>query len=53
MTTLKDKGKGGLTAYIPTHDDEAVMDGAPDRFGLEKENRQRPEQRQGSSLRLG
>ncbi len=53
-----DKGKGGgfgwLTAYIPTHDDETVMDGAPDRFGVVEENRQRQKQMRGffAALRM-
>ena len=29
----------GLALYIPTHDDEAVMDGAPDRWWLVEEQR--------------
>ena len=38
---------GWLTVYIPTNDDEAVMDGAPARFGRVEENRQRQKQMRG------
>jgi hypothetical protein len=34
------RGFWSADGYIPTHDDETIMDGAPDRFGLVEENRQ-------------
>jgi len=36
----------GSTLYIPTHRDEAAMDGVPDRWWLMRENKQQQRQKQ-------